>query len=130
MQYLCLHGEEGEVLQAIGIGICQITVMISSGELKKLVLYDVLYVPEARRNLSSTSKLSQDPCVPFLPPSEPSTHSHIRHPPSSTPKEAHWALSAHRFRPAQPQQGVAAGTGREQEQEQEQQEQEQQQQQE
>ena len=52
--------KKGEVLQATGIGNCQITVMTSSGELTKLVLHDVLYVPESRRNLLSTSKLSQD----------------------------------------------------------------------
>ncbi len=52
--------KKGEVLQAIGIGICQITVVTSNGELTKLVLHDVLYVQELRSNLLSTSKLSQD----------------------------------------------------------------------
>ena len=59
--------KKGEVLQATGIGNCQITVMTSSGELTKLVLHDVLYVPEARRNLLSTSKLSQDRFQVVLP---------------------------------------------------------------
>ena len=52
--------KKGEVLQAVGVGNCQITVLTVGGELTKLVLHDVLYVPEARRNLLSTSKLSQD----------------------------------------------------------------------
>jgi hypothetical protein len=59
--------KKGEVLQATGIGNCQITVMKSSGELTKLVLHDVLYVPESRRNLLSTSKLSQDRFQVVLP---------------------------------------------------------------
>ncbi len=45
---------------AIGIGNCQITTQATIGALVNLILHDVLYVPEARRNLLSVSKLSQD----------------------------------------------------------------------
>jgi hypothetical protein len=52
--------KKGESIMAIGVGNCQITTQTASGELVNLVLHDVLYVPEARRNLLSVSKLSQD----------------------------------------------------------------------
>jgi hypothetical protein len=42
---------KGESLQAIGMGNCQITILTASGELSTLVLHDVLYVPDARRNI-------------------------------------------------------------------------------
>ncbi len=52
--------KKGESIQAIGIGNCKITTLIANGELVNLILHDVLYVPDARRNLLSVSKLSQD----------------------------------------------------------------------
>ncbi len=57
----------GTSLQKIGIGNCQISVLTVSGEFTKLILRDVLYVPEARRNLLNISKLSQDRFQMVLP---------------------------------------------------------------
>ena len=59
--------KKGESLQAIGMGNCQITILTASGELSRLVLHDVLYVPDARRNLLSVSKLAQDRFQTVLP---------------------------------------------------------------
>ena len=55
------------MLQAIGIGDCKIAVLTANGDLVNLVLHDVLYVPEARRNLLSGSQLSQDQFQVVLP---------------------------------------------------------------
>ena len=52
--------KKGESILAIGVGNCQISTQTANGELVNLVLHDVLYVPEARRNLLSVNKLSQD----------------------------------------------------------------------
>ena len=52
--------KKGESILAIGIGNCQITTQAANGTFVNLILHDVLYVPEARRNLLSVSKLSQD----------------------------------------------------------------------
>jgi hypothetical protein len=49
------------------MGNCQITILTASGELSTLVLHDVLYVPDARRNLLSVSKLAQDRFQTVLP---------------------------------------------------------------
>ena len=53
---------KGKTLKAIGIGDCKIVVQTSTGDrdLVNLILHGVLYVPEARRNLWSTSELAQD----------------------------------------------------------------------
>ena len=59
--------KKGESLQAIGMGNCQITILTASGELSRLVLHDVLYVPDARRNLLSVSKRAQDRFQTVLP---------------------------------------------------------------
>ena len=52
--------KKGESIQAIGIGNCKISTQTANGELVNLILYDALYVPDARRNLLSVTKLSQD----------------------------------------------------------------------
>jgi hypothetical protein len=52
--------KKGETLQAIGIENCKIAVQTANGDLVNLILHDVLYVPEARRNVLSASKLAQD----------------------------------------------------------------------
>ncbi len=52
--------KKGESLQAIGIGNGLFSVLTASGEYKRLVLHDVLYVPEEHQNLLSDSKLAQD----------------------------------------------------------------------
>ena len=52
--------KKGENLQAIGIGDCMITTQTATGEKVKLICKDALYVPEARRNLLSASKLGKD----------------------------------------------------------------------
>ena len=59
--------KKGESIQAIGIGNCKITTQTANGELVNLILHDVLYVPDARRNLLSVSKLSQDRFQVVLP---------------------------------------------------------------
>ena len=59
--------KKGETLQAIGIGDCKIAVQTANGDLVNLVLHDVLYVPEARRNLLSGSQLSKDRFQVVLP---------------------------------------------------------------
>ena len=59
--------KKGESLHAIGIGNCKIAVMTANGTLVNLLLHDVLYVPEARRNLLSVSKLSQDQFQVVMP---------------------------------------------------------------
>ncbi len=67
MQCLYFHSEKGETIQAIGIGSCQITTQAANGELVNLILHDTLYVPDARRNLLSVSKLAQDRFQVVLP---------------------------------------------------------------
>ena len=59
--------KKGETIQAIGIGNCQITTQTANGELVNLILHDTLYVPDARRNLLSVSKLAQDRFQVVLP---------------------------------------------------------------
>ena len=59
--------KKGESLQAIGIGNCQITVLTASGEFTNLVLRDVLYVLESRRNFLSVSKFAQNRFQVVLP---------------------------------------------------------------
>jgi hypothetical protein len=59
--------KKGESIQAIGIGNCKITTQTANGELVNLILHDVLYVPDARRNLLSVSKLAQDRFQVVLP---------------------------------------------------------------
>ena len=59
--------KKGETIQAIGIGNCQITTQNANGELVNLILHDTLYVPDARRNLLSVSKLAQDRFQVVLP---------------------------------------------------------------
>ncbi len=52
--------KKGESIPAIGVGNCKITTQTANSELVKLILHDVLYVPDARQNLLSVNKLSQD----------------------------------------------------------------------
>jgi hypothetical protein len=59
--------KKGESILAIGVGNCKITTQTANGELVNLILHDVLYVPDARRNLLSVSKLSQDRFQVVLP---------------------------------------------------------------
>ncbi len=67
-QFLLRRREKlGESIQAIGIGDCKITTQTENGELVNLILHDVLYVPDARRNLLSVGRLSQDRFQVVLP---------------------------------------------------------------
>ena len=59
--------KKGESLLAIGIGTCQITTQNANGDLVNLICHDTLYVPEARRNLLSASKLAKDRFQVVLP---------------------------------------------------------------
>ena len=59
--------KKGETLQAVGIGDCKVAVQTANGDLVNLILHDMLYVPEARRNLLSASKLAQDRFQVVLP---------------------------------------------------------------
>ncbi len=50
--------KKGESIQAIEIGNCKVTTQTANGEIMNLILHDVLYIPDKRRNLLSVSKLS------------------------------------------------------------------------
>ena len=63
--------KKGESLLAIGIGDCMITTQSADGEKVKLLCRDTLYVPEARRNLLSASKLAKDNFQVILPTPNP-----------------------------------------------------------
>jgi hypothetical protein len=62
--------KKGEVLKALGIGNVLLTTRNVSGELETIPCHDTLYVPEARRNLLSTSKLSKSGYQFVLPTPE------------------------------------------------------------
>ena len=59
--------KKGETLQAVGSGDCKIAVQTANGDLVNLVLHNVLYVPDARRNLLSGSELAKDRFQVVLP---------------------------------------------------------------
>ena len=56
---------------AIGVSDCLITTQSADGEQVKLICRDTLYVPEARRNLLSASKLAKDNFQVILPAQNP-----------------------------------------------------------
>ena len=56
-----------EKLQAIGMGDCMITTQTANGEKVNHICCDALYVPEARHNLLSASKLGKDHFHVVLP---------------------------------------------------------------
>jgi hypothetical protein len=53
----CSTAKKGKLILKIGVGNCKITTQTANGKLVNLILHDVLYVPDARRNLMSVSKL-------------------------------------------------------------------------
>ena len=63
--------KKGENLQVIRTGDCMITTQTANGKNEKLICRDALYVPEARRNLLSASKLGNNHFQVVLPAQDP-----------------------------------------------------------